>query len=109
MRARFDDRYEVIEARLPALITVVREINRLRYPSVPGRLEAEEKRVPVWNNDVLKLDPHNVGLNGSPTWVKRIFAPQRKEGSVIKAIGEGRERAIHAVVQKLEEWKIVKG
>jgi electron transfer flavoprotein beta subunit len=105
-RAKFDERYEIIEAALPAVITVVREINRPRYPTVPGRLSSEEVRIPVWSNEVLKLEPASIGLAGSPTWVKRIFAPPRKEGEVIDGLGDRREEAVKRILGKLEEWKI---
>ena len=108
-RAKFDESYEVIEAVLPAVITVVREINRPRYPSVPGRINAEEARIPVWSNEVLKLPPDSIGLSGSPTWVKRIFAPEGKKGEIIKASGDLMAHALERVMDKLEEWKILKG
>jgi electron transfer flavoprotein beta subunit len=106
-RAKFDECYEIIEAKLPAVITIVREINRPRYPSVAGRLLSEEAAVPVWSNDVLKLEPSSIGLAGSPTWVKRIFAPPKKEGEVIDGLGDSRGEAVRRIVGKLEEWKIL--
>jgi electron transfer flavoprotein beta subunit len=106
-RAKFDDRFEVIEASLPALITVLREINRPRYPSVEGRLKAAETQVRVWNNEILKLAPNSAGLSGSPTFVKKIFAPPRKEGVVIQGSGEKVKEAVAEIVERLEEWKIV--
>jgi electron transfer flavoprotein beta subunit len=107
VRVKYDDRHEVIEATMPALITVVREINRPRYPSVPGRLSAEGTSIPLWNNEVLRLAPESVGLNGSPTWVKRIFAPPRKEGVIVRAQGEEKHKVIKVIIDKLDEWKIV--
>jgi len=105
-RAKFDGHWEVIEASLPTVITVVREINRPRYPTVAGRLASEESHIPVWSNEVLKLDPSTIGLAGSPTWVKRIFAPPKKEGEIIDGMGELREKAVDRIVGRLEEWKI---
>jgi electron transfer flavoprotein beta subunit len=37
----------------------------------------------VWSNAVLKLDEITVGLKGSPTWVTKIFSPQRDKGEII--------------------------
>jgi electron transfer flavoprotein beta subunit len=105
-RAKFDDRYEVIEARLPAVITVIREMNVPRYPSVHGRLYAEVAEVSVWNNGVLKLDPKVTGLNGSPTFVKRIFAPPKKVGEVIRGFNGDHQKAIAKIQTKLDEWNI---
>ncbi len=108
VRARFEDRYEIIEARLPVLITVLREMNRPRYPSVPGRLLADAVSIPTWSNETLKLDPDSIGLKGSPTWVRRIFAPERKRGEIVRAAPGGRE-AVETIMRKLEEWKVFEG
>jgi len=83
VRRKLEGRYEIVEASLPAMITVVREINRPRYPTVPMRLVAEEAEVTVWDNTVLKLDESTIGLKGSPTWVSKIFSPERDQGEII--------------------------
>jgi electron transfer flavoprotein beta subunit len=74
---------EIVEAPLPALIAVVREINRLRYPTVPGRLTAEKAPVSLWDNKEMKLDENMVGLKGSATQVRRIFSPERVKGEIL--------------------------
>jgi len=83
VRRKLEGRHEIVEAPLPVMITVVRELNRPRYPVVAKRLEAEEKEVKVWDNSVLKLDVETVGLKGSPTWVSKIFSPERDQGEII--------------------------
>lgn len=83
VRRKLEGRHEIVEAPLPVVLTVVREINRPRYPTVPMRLASLEGAVTVWNNQVLKLDEQNIGLKGSPTWVSRIFSPERDKGEII--------------------------
>lgn len=83
VRRKLEGRHEIVEAPLPALLTVVREINRLRYPTVPMRLMAESAQVPVWDNKVMKLDESIIGLKGSPTQVRRIFSPERTKGEIL--------------------------
>ncbi|HEY6837302.1 MAG TPA: electron transfer flavoprotein subunit beta/FixA family protein [Geobacteraceae bacterium] len=83
VRRKLEGRHEIVEAPLPAMITVVRELNRPRYPTVPMRLASEGARVQVWNNEVLALDEQTIGLKGSPTWVSRIFSPERDKGEII--------------------------
>jgi len=83
VRRKLEGRHEIVEAPLPVMITVVRELNRPRYPLVAKRLEAEGKEIKVWDNAVLGLDVTTVGLKGSPTWVSRIFSPQRDQGEII--------------------------
>lgn len=80
---KLEGRHEIVEAPLPVMITVVRELNRPRYPTVPGRLDALDREVESWNNQVLKLDEQSIGLKGSPTWVSKIFSPQRDSGEII--------------------------
>lgn len=83
VRRKLEGRHEFVEGPLPALLTVVREINRPRYPTVPRRLAAAEAPVSVWNNEVLQLDVNMIGLKGSPTWVSRIFSPERTQGEMV--------------------------
>jgi electron transfer flavoprotein beta subunit len=83
VRRKLEGRHEIVEAPMPAMLTVVRELNRPRYPTVPLRLESAELEVKVWNNEVLKLDVNSIGLKGSPTWVSRIFSPERQKGEIV--------------------------
>ncbi len=58
-------------------------------------------RVEVWNNEVLQLDVNTVGLKGSPTWVSRIFSPERDKGEII---GDGANDPIgtaHQLIDRL--------
>jgi electron transfer flavoprotein beta subunit len=80
---KLEGRHEHVQAPLPSLLTVVREINRPRYPTVPMRLASASAEVKVWNNEVLKLDVQSVGLKGSPTWVSKIFSPERAKGEIV--------------------------
>src|SRR5512138_812569 len=83
VRRKLEGRHEIVEAPMPAMLTVVRELNRPRYPTVPLRLDSQDREVTVWNNQVLKLDEQTIGLKGSPTWVSRIFSPEREKGEII--------------------------
>jgi electron transfer flavoprotein beta subunit len=92
VRRKLEGRYEIVETPLPAMITVVRELNRSRYPTVPMRLASENAQVQVWNNEVLQLDVNGCGLKGSPTWVNRIFSPERDKGEIV---GDGIEDPVN--------------
>jgi electron transfer flavoprotein beta subunit len=83
VRRKLEGRHEIVEATLPAVLTVVREINRPRYPTVPMRLKAEEAEVKLWDNKVMQLDETAIGLKGSPTQVRRIFSPERVMGEIL--------------------------
>jgi electron transfer flavoprotein beta subunit len=103
VRRKLEGRKEVVQTQLPALITMVREGNKPRYPTVPARLGAEEAEVQVWNNDLLKLAPELIGLRGSATNVKRIFAPERKMGEILGDGEKDPQGAVQLLVQKLVE------
>lgn len=83
VRRKLEGRHEIVEAPLPAMIAVVREINQPRYPIVPRRLMAEEAEVTLWDNKVMKLAEETIGLKGSPTQVRKIFSPQRAKGEIL--------------------------
>jgi electron transfer flavoprotein beta subunit len=106
-RRKLEGRKEVVQAQLPALLTMVREGNRPRYPTVPARLGAEEAEVQVWNNELLKLAPELIGLRGSPTNVKRIFAPERKMGEILGDGEKDPQGAVQLLVQKLVERNLL--
>jgi len=108
VKRKLEGYQEIVESRLPAMITVEREINIPRYPTVPGRFKAEETVIPVWTNEVLRLDPKEIGLAGSPTQVRRIFAPEREKGEVIVGEGEHVKQAVEAIFNKLIEKNILK-
>ena len=82
-RRKMGGRREIVEAPLPAMISVLREINHPRYPTVPMRLMAEEAPVVLWDNREMKLDENTIGLKGSATQVRKIFSPERAKGEIL--------------------------
>jgi electron transfer flavoprotein beta subunit len=83
VKRKLEGRHEIVEASMPATLTVLREINHPRYPTVPMRLSSETAEVSVWDNKFMKLDENTIGLKGSPTQVRRIFSPERAKGEII--------------------------
>jgi electron transfer flavoprotein beta subunit len=107
VRRKLERRYVVLESSLPAVLTVVREINQPRYPTVPLRLMAQDARVELWDNKVMKLDENTIGLKGSATQVRKIFSPERAKGEII---GDGiadPEGAASLLLDKLIKRDIV--
>lgn len=77
-----EDGYEIVEAELPALITVIQDLNKPRYPSLNGINEASEKEIKIWATDDVKVDEKKIGLLASPTKVKKIFTPNAKSPGI---------------------------
>jgi electron transfer flavoprotein beta subunit len=59
--------YVELKGSLPIVISVRKELNKPRYTSFVGILAAESKEVKILSNEDLKLPPHQIGLEGSPT------------------------------------------
>ncbi len=104
---RLEGRHEIVESPLPAMIAVLREINRPRYPTVPMRLMAEESPVTLWNNKVMGLRDDSIGLKGSATQVRRIFSPQRAKGEILGNGANNPREAANLLVDKLTEKGIL--
>lgn len=107
VRRKLEGRKEIVRAPLPALLTVVREINQPRYPAVPARLGAEQAQVEVWDNRTLGLPEAKIGLKGSPTNVKRIFAPVRQPGEIVGDGEKDPEGAVQELIRKLIERDLI--
>jgi len=75
-----EEGYEKCEVKLPALFTVVKEINEPRTPSIRGKMKAKSAQIPVWTAESMGLDPDKCGLRGSPTQVVKVFSPEHRAG-----------------------------
>jgi electron transfer flavoprotein beta subunit len=96
-----EEGYEVIEATLPAVITVVKEINVPRLPSLRGSMKAKTAQVPVWTAEDINAEPDRAGIAGSPTRVVKIFFPQRTQAS--EMLEGGPDQQVEQLVEKLGE------
>lgn len=99
------DRFEVVETKLPALITVVKQMNEPRHASLKNVMKARKKEIPQWTAEDINADPARCGLNGSPTNVVRVFAPQRHSQGEMLA-GEV-EDMVGSLVGKLREKMVI--
>jgi electron transfer flavoprotein beta subunit len=80
-----EEGYQVIESSLPCLITVVKEINEPRMPSLRGKMQARKAEIKKWIASDIVCEINKIGQLGSPTVVDKIFAPPKREtGMMIK-------------------------
>ena len=80
-----DTGHQVVETQLPTVISVVKEINVPRLPSLRGLMQSKKAQIPTWTAADLAVDVGKVGLAGSPTQVARVFFPERvREGRVLE-------------------------
>ncbi|MDR2578025.1 MAG: electron transfer flavoprotein subunit beta/FixA family protein [Chitinispirillales bacterium] len=97
-----EEGYDVVEMPLPALITVVKEINEPRMASLKGKMKAKSANIVKLDTTNMEVDHELIGLKGSPTQVLRSFVPERKSSGE-KISGETAELAQKAasVIQNL--------
>lgn len=98
---------EVVEAPLPALLTVVKDINQPRYPTILGIRRAAKTEIPVWTVNNLKVNPKLIGLEGSPTRVVKVFTPPVREGKAEIIKSDSVEEAASILVERLLSEKVV--
>ena len=93
-----EDGVEVVEAPLPCVLTVVKEINEPRLPSLKGKMNAKKAVITSWKAADLQAEAKCLGLEGSPTKVVKIFTPApRQGGEMLK--GEPEELASQLVAK----------
>lgn len=78
-----EDGYDIVESSLPVLLTVVKELNEPRLPSLRGKMAAKKAEIKKLGAKEIEADESLVGLKGSPTQVKRIFAPELKKDRIM--------------------------
>ncbi|MFC1862776.1 electron transfer flavoprotein subunit beta/FixA family protein [Thermodesulfobacteriota bacterium] len=107
VKRRQEEGFERLMVNLPALLTVIGEINEPRYPVMRGLLDAckEKARIKIWNVADIGAKVEEVGLEGSLTNVVKTFAPKgKREGEMLE--GSPAE-AVESLVGKLKENKLV--
>ena len=73
-----DDGFDVIRLPLPALMTVVKDINEPRVASLKGKMKAKKAEIKRYTAAEIGADPQCIGLAGSPTKVVRVFSPEAR-------------------------------
>jgi electron transfer flavoprotein beta subunit len=95
----------VIETELPALISVLKDVNEPRYPHMKGIVNAYEKEIHFLNHEDVNAKKENLGLVGSQTEVWKIFVPKRKGQHII--LEGSHEEIAQQVCENLKEDKII--
>lgn len=99
---------EVVETRLPALLTVVKDINQPRYPTIMGIRRATRAEIPVWTAaDLPDAKPELLGLKGSPTQVVRVFNPPPRSGQIVMIEGETPQEQAAKLADLLLKEKVI--
>jgi electron transfer flavoprotein beta subunit len=105
LRRNLDDGVETLEANLPILLSVGKDINQPRLATLRGRLKAKKVEIREITNKDLNLDPKTIGLDGSYTRVVKLFEPTVHEaGEIVEGTVD---ELVEAIYNKLQECKVI--
>lgn len=97
-----DDGYDVVQLPLPALLTVVKDINEPRVPSLKGKMRAKKAEIKVLSAADIGAEADCIGLAGSPTQVAKVFSPEpRGERRVFSGTVE---EQVEQLVKEIREY-----
>ena len=107
VRRQLSDEDEVLEMKLPALITTAESLNRPRYPSVLGIMKKDHVEIHKLTSADLDVDPSRIGLTGSPTRVKQVrpVVPPKKENLRIE--GKTTDEAVDLLCTAMQKIHVI--
>lgn len=88
-----EDGFDRCELDLPAVLTVVKDINQPRVPTLRGVLAARETEITTWTETEIEANPELLGLDGSPTRVVKTRPPAARDGETLVIEGEPADSA----------------
>ncbi|BBJ27369.1 electron transfer flavoprotein subunit beta/FixA family protein [Athalassotoga saccharophila] len=98
--------HEIVEVDLPALISVVKEINDPRIPNLSGKLKAKSAQVKNFDAISIEADQSKIGLGGSPTRVVKVFYPKlTRSGQILRS--KDPQSAAKALLNFLKSKEII--
>lgn len=100
-----EEGYDIVELTLPAVISVVKEINEPRLPSLKGKIAAKKKPITKWSAADLGLDGAGIGADSGTKTVKVAPPPPRPKGEIIT--GETPEEIADKLFSKLRENQLI--
>ena len=100
-----EEGYDVVELPLPAVVSVVKEINEPRLPSLKGKMAAKKKTIIKWSAADLGLTGDGIGANSGPRTVKVSPPPPRSKGEMIT--GGTPEEIADNLFKKLRENQVI--
>jgi len=102
-KRRLENGYEQVRCALPALLTVIGELNLPRYPTMDRLIHACREKAPikVWNAADVGVQTRQVGLEGSLTHVIKTFAPKfKREGEILNG---DTKVVVHELIERLKK------
>ncbi len=107
VKRQFEDRYHMVKAKMPVLITALSELGEPRYMTPGGIFDAFDTEVTVWGRADLKdVADENIGLKGSPTQIAKA-SDKVKKGAGEKVTPDSADEAVKYILGKLDEKHVI--
>ena len=107
VKRQYDDRFHMLKAKMPCLVTALSELNEPRYMTPGGIWDALEKEITVFDRDALTtLDDSNMGLKGSPTQIAKASDKVAK-GAGEKVVPDSANDAADFIFNVLAEKHVI--
>lgn len=100
-----EEGFDTVETSLPAVISVVKEINEPRLPSLKGKMAAKKAVITRWAAADLDGDLSPVGRNSPTRTLKAAPPPPRQKGEIIA--GETPEEIADTLIKKLRDNQVL--
>jgi electron transfer flavoprotein beta subunit len=100
-----EDGFDVVEASLPAVISVVKEINEPRLPSLKGKMKARKAKIEVMSLSDIGLEKETAGAGSPSRLIEAKEPPPRPRGEILEGITP--EELADKLVKRLKDNKII--
>ncbi len=105
VRRMTEDGYDILETSLPAVISVVKEINEPRLPSLKGKMKAKSAKITVWNASELQMEENRLGENQKSAQIISVSPPPpRPKGEILDG---SPEEVAEKLAAKLREAQVI--
>lgn len=106
VQRQFEDRYHVLKAKMPCLVTALSELNEPRYMTPGGIFEAAEADITVWGRADLKgVEDSNLGMKGSPTKIAKASDKVRKGAGEMVRLDP--DASVKYLIEKFSEKHVI--
>jgi len=105
-KREIEDGIQRVEMTLPGLVCMLKCDYEPRMPSIKGTMKANRTPIAEYSMEDIGLQPEQVGIKGSPTFVSKAFRPEQKEAGEIINAADAKEAA-KALLEKLKGDKVL--
>jgi electron transfer flavoprotein beta subunit len=98
-----EESYQTVKVKIPALVTVTREINEPRIPTLMAVMKASKKEIIVWKREDLNMPEERVGKKGSGVVLKSVFPPKMERKRIVfkeESVKDAAEKLARALFQE---------